>query len=302
MSDRVIRAISVDGSFRVIAVRTTDLVREAVKKQGISGADARAFGELLTGSVLVRETMAPAHRVQVIMSRAGHGQMLADSHPDDGAQGALARGLVNRVADGSMDALLGTGGVLKVIRSLPRGQLHQSIVSLEGRVEHDGTEVPGPRSMSEALMVYMQESEQVLATLLVATVMGGERGDLIVAAGGYVVQILPEIQDGPLAVMTERLAADFASIDRFLVENDADAMKLKDELLYGMAHENLFEGAVRAGCDCSEQRVLTAIATLGRAEIQHIIDQGEVVSLTCEYCRTPWVITAERLRNLIVPS
>lgn len=299
MSDRVIRAITIDGSFRVIAVRTTDLVREAVKKQELGGADARAFGELLTGSVLVRETMAPAHRVQVILSRAGHGQMLADAHPDDGKAGALARGLVNRVNDGSMDALLGTGGVLKVIRSLPRGQLHQSIVSLDGRVERDGSETPGPRSMSEALMVYMQESEQVLATLLVATVIEGDR---VVAAGGYVVQILPEIQDGPLAVMTERLAADFSSIDRFLMENEADAVKLKDELLYGMGHETLFEGAIRAGCDCSEQRVLTAIATLGRAEIQQIIDQGEVVSLTCEYCRTPWVITAERLRNLVHPS
>lgn len=287
MHDRVIRAITIDGSFRVITVRTTDLVRAAAAKQEIAGNDARIFGELLTGAVLVRETMAPMHRLQTILSRDAKGQMLADAHPDAGdGTGALTRGLVNRLGAAEMSELLGEGAVLKVMRSLPRGQLHQSIVDASSG------------NTSLALMTYMQESEQVLATLLVATVMDGDR---VVAAGGFVVQVLPEIAEAPLAIMTERLAHDFANIDAFLAEHD-DARKLKDELLYGMPHEDLFEGAVRSGCDCSEARVLTAIATLGRAEVAQIVAQGEVVSLTCEYCRTPWVITAERLRNLLEPS
>ncbi len=287
MHDRVIRAITIDGSFRVITARTTDLVRAAAAKQEVAGNDARIFGELLTGAVLVRETMAPMHRLQTILSRDTKGQMLADAHPDPGdGEGALTRGLVNRLGASEMSELLGEGAVLKVMRSLPRGQLHQSIVDASSG------------NTSLALMTYMQESEQVLATLLVATVMDGDR---VVAAGGFVVQVLPEIAEAPLAIMTERLAHDFANIDAFITEHD-DATKLKDELLYGMAHEGLFDGGVRSGCDCSEARVLTAIATLGRDEIAQIVAQGEVVSLTCEYCRTPWVITAERLRNLLEPS
>lgn len=286
MGDRVIRAITIDGSFRVITVRTTALVRAATATQEVTGQDARAFGELLTGAILVRETMSPAHRVQTILSRSERGQMLADAHPDDGT-GALTRGLVNRIGNAAMGELLGEGAVLKVIRSLPGGKLHQSIVEANGA------------QMSQALMVYMQESEQVLSTLLVATVLDGGR---VVAAGGYIVQVLPEIQEAPLAVMTERLAHDFASLDRFLLEHDADPRILKDELLYGMPHEDLYEGPVRSGCDCSEARVLSAIATLGRDEVAQIIAQGEVVSLTCEYCRKPWVITAERLKNLLTPS
>jgi len=286
VGDRVIRAITIDGSFRVITVRTTALVRAATATQEVTGQDARAFGELLTGAILVRETMSPAHRVQTILSRSERGQMLADAHPDDGT-GALTRGLVNRIGNAAMGELLGEGAVLKVIRSLPGGKLHQSIVEANGA------------QMSQALMVYMQESEQVLSTLLVATVLDGGR---VVAAGGYIVQVLPEIQEAPLAVMTERLAHDFASLDRFLLEHDADPRILKDELLYGMPHEDLYEGPVRSGCDCSEARVLSAIATLGRDEVAQIIAQGEVVSLTCEYCRKPWVITAERLKNLLTPS
>lgn len=288
MGDRVIRAITLDGAFRVMAVRTTDLVREAVKVQEVSGEDARTFGELLTGAVLVRETMAPGHRLQAVLSRGGLGQMLADAHPEADESGALTRGLVNRVAQDVLHVgFLGEGAILKVIRSLPRGQIHQSIV--EARAGR----------MSEALMTYMQESEQVLATLVVTTVMDGDR---VVAAGGFVVQVLPEIHDGALAVMTERLAIDFADIDRFLVECDADPRRLKDELLYGMDHEELFDGAVRGGCDCSEARVLSAIATLGREEITSIVSQGEVISLTCEYCRKPWVLGAQQLKNLLTSN
>jgi len=289
VGDRVIRAITLDGSFRVITVRTTDLVRATTAIQEVSGQDARVFGELLTGAILVRETMSPAHRVQTILSRSERGQMLADAHPDAGdTSGALTRGLVNRLGNAAMSELLGEGAILKVIRSLPGGKLHQSIV------EASGTQ------MSQALMVYMQESEQVVATLVVATTIDDE--GRVVAAGGYIVQVLPEIQEGPLAVMTERLAHDFPHIDAFLLQHDADPRILKDELLYGMPHEDLFEGALRSGCDCSEARVLGAIATLGRDEVVQIIAQGEVVSLTCEYCRKPWVITAERLKNLLTPS
>ena len=73
--DLVIRALTDDGSFRVLTARTTGLCREAVQKQGTSGETARHFGDLLTGTVLVRETMAPTLRVQGVVRGA---QVLAD--------------------------------------------------------------------------------------------------------------------------------------------------------------------------------------------------------------------------------
>ncbi|MBL8787413.1 MAG: Hsp33 family molecular chaperone HslO [Deltaproteobacteria bacterium] len=309
MDDRVIRAITVDGSFRVITACTTTLVREAIRvrnQKDLVGDLARTYGELLTGAILVRETMAPGQRVQAILSRAGQGQMIADSHPDDGDGSALTRGLFNRsqtlpktqlepagslAPQGPVSAvqatMLGEGSILKVIRSLPRGRIHQSIVEASAS------------GMSAALMGYMQESEQVTATLVVATVM---REGEVVASGGFIVQLLPEVTDGPLAVMTERLAHDFVDLDRFLLEHGADPRVLKDELLYGMPHADLAESKLRHGCDCSEERVLTAIATLGRDEVASIVAQGEVISITCEYCQTPWVLGSDRLRSLLTPN
>jgi len=288
MNDRVLRAITVDGSFRIIGVRTTDLVREAIRIHGSdSGAalDAKAFCELLTGAIIVRETMAPSQRLQMILSRDKVGQVVVDSHPDDG-RGAITRGLVNRFSPEG-GPVLGGDAVLRVIRSLPRGRLHQSIVEATGV------------GITHALMHYMQVSEQVVAMLGIATVFDG---DQVVASGGYLVQLLPECTEGPLAVMTERLAHDFASLDRFIVENDADPAKLLEEVLYGFAYEKLADAPLRYGCDCSEERVLGAIATLGRAEVADVVARGEVMSLTCEYCRTTWSLGTDRLKTLLIDN
>lgn len=292
MNDRVLRAVTYDGAFRVIAVRTTDLVREAMRvhhdlvalPNQMSG-DARAFADLLTGAILVRETMAPGQRLQAVLSRQGVGQIVVDSRPGEGASAPI-RGLVNRQTQGS-GQILGQDAVLRVTRSLPRGRMHQSIVEAEAN------------GMSQALMHYMQTSEQVVSMLALGTVFEGER---VVASGGYLVQLLPECTDGPLAVMTERLAHDFADFDRFILTHDADAVKLKDELLYGFEHEVLADEALRYGCDCSEERVLGAVATLGREEIAQIVETGEIVSLTCEYCRTDWALGTDRLKSLLVSN
>lgn len=277
--DRVLRAVTDDGSFRVIALRTTDLVRDAVKLQQLSGHEARIYGELLTGAILIRETLAPAHRVQVVLaSGAGHVSMVADSRPD----GGLTRGLVTR-PEGSGAMAVRPDSLVKVIRTLPRGRLHQSVVEA------------GSDGISGALMSYLQASEQITATLVVATVMDDAR---VVASGGFLVQLLPECARGPLMVMTERLN-DFALLDDFLLAHDARAEVLVAELLFGFGHELLADGALVHGCVCDEERVLGALATLGRAEIDAAISASEVLELTCEYCHRLWRVGPERLRALL---
>ncbi len=289
-SDRVFRSITIDGAFRGLAVRTTALVRAARARQSPRSADKKALAELLTGAVLIRETMSPVHRVQVILSREGAGAIVADSHPlgvDEAGTliPAMTRGLITRQDQGADRALLTEGALLKVIRSLPRGRLHQSIVEAK------------PGGVSEALMSYLHESEQVVATLATTAVFDADGA--LVAAGGFVVQLLPECTEAPLAVMTERLAHDFASLDARLVATNADARALSDELLYGFPHEVLADSPLRFGCDCGEARVLAAISTLGAEELTAIVHKGEVLAMTCEYCGHVYNLAPERLRSLL---
>src|SRR5688500_7732616 len=111
--DTALRAFTEDYAFRVVAARTTAMVRQAIESQGAAGETARTFADLLTGTVLVRETMAPQLRVQGILRDARRkGRLVADAHPDGGT-----RGLVQPASPGeAID--LGEGSMLEMMRTL----------------------------------------------------------------------------------------------------------------------------------------------------------------------------------------
>jgi len=244
-SDTVLRAITDDGAFRVITARTTQTVRGAVEAQGVSGVTARHFGDLLTGSILFRETMAPNLRVQgIIKGSNGSGSVIADSHPS-----GQTRGLI-QLKGKAKEIELGNGAVLQLMRSLPNGRINQGIV-----------EVPKDGGISHSFMAYLQTSEQVVSMIAVGTLFDGDR---VVSAGGYMVQLLPEAARGPLMVMTERLR-EFESIDPQLGDSAFTPAWLLDELLYGMPFTRLEERPVRFECWCDEVRVVSALASLSRS-------------------------------------
>ena len=92
LRDSALRAVTDDGAFRVITVRTTDIVRRMLAIRSLWGADAVQLAELVTGTILVRETMAPTHRVQGLLRSAdGASLFIGDSDPDGGARGLHTR-------------------------------------------------------------------------------------------------------------------------------------------------------------------------------------------------------------------
>jgi molecular chaperone Hsp33 len=281
-SDTVLRAITDDGAFRVITARTTQTVRGAVEAQGVSGVTARHFGDLLTGSILFRETMAPNLRVQgIIKGSNGSGSVIADSHPS-----GQTRGLI-QLKGSAKEIELGNGAVLQLMRSLPNGRINQGIV-----------EVPKDGGISHSFMAYLQTSEQVVSMIAVGTLFDGER---VVSAGGYMVQLLPEAARGPLMVMTERLR-EFESIDPQLADSAFTPSWLLDELLYGMPFTRLEESPVRFECWCDEVRVVSALASLSRDDLEHLLSTNDVLEIACEYCKRDFRIAPARLRGLLEQS
>jgi molecular chaperone Hsp33 len=282
-NDSVLRAITDDGAFRVIVARTTDTVQSVLSAQNAQGDTGRHLGDLVTGSVLFRETMAPNLRVQgILKGLGGSGSLVADSHPS-----GKTRGLV-QLASGATEVSVGPGAIMQMMRTLPDGKINQGFV-----------EVPeGNGSISRALMEYMQTSEQVVSMLAMGTLLEENR---VAAAGGYLVQLLPEVGRGPLMVMTERLK-DFETIDAQLKDANFSPEALLEELLYGMAYTRLDASPVGFECWCNELRVVSAIATLPKPDIEHLLSSGEVLEIACEYCKREFRIPPARLQGLLNQS
>jgi len=282
MTDSVLRAMTDDGAFRVITAHTTETVRGVLRAQSATGGTARTFGDLITSAILFRETMAPELRVQgVLRGSNGTGSLVADSHPSGKTRGLL------QMPSGTQQLDLDKGAVIQIMRTMPNGSITQGMV-----------EVPGQGGVSQALMAYMQTSENVLSMIALGTLFDG---DEVMAAGGYMVQLLPEVGRGELMVMTERLR-DFETIDAHLRDAGFSPSGLLEQLLDGMPFTKLDESQVGYECWCDELRVMSALSTLRRSDVEHLLSSDEVLEISCEYCKKDFHIPPARLRGLLDQS
>jgi molecular chaperone Hsp33 len=278
----VVRAITDDDTFRVITADTTETVRGALSAQGATGETARHFADLLTGTVLIRETMSPGHRVQgLLKGSGGRGSLVADAHPD-----GTTRGLV-QLPEGIEDFEIGDGSVLQMMRTMARG-VHRSIVR-----------PPPSTGVPEALMTYMQKSEQIAT--VIATATHWQPDGAITHAGGFVVQLLPGASRGPLSAMVERLEA-MPPFDRTLRDLDGSPHRLLDELLREMPYAQLDDRPVAFGCKCSDEAVVASLASLNRDDLAELLREQQVIELTCDYCQSEYRVQRAQLAGLLEPS
>ncbi len=283
-NDSVMRAMTNDGAFRIVAARTTDTALGVVAAQKLDGQIAHDMANLVTTAVLYRETMAPSLRVQCIVRLGdGGGQLVADSHPE-----GWARGLVQRGSSDVTPNLRKTPATLEMMRTLPHSEPRRGVV-----------EVPEGGNLSEAFMRYMQLSEQIVSMISLGAAVSDDKP----TAGGFVVQVLPEAAEAEAAMetMTRRLE-DFVEIRDRLQQSDGSPSQLIEQIFEGMPFTWLHSSDIRFGCQCSELRVMTTLSVLDRSEIQELVDEGEPLSIGCDYCGTSYAVEIAQLQGLLTPS
>jgi len=266
--------MTVDGAFRVISAITTSTVRGALAAQTTGDELGLRLGELITAAVLLRETTQPARRVQLLWRDRRGGTLVADALPD-GAN----RGIVNPGADAAV--LAGGDHLLQVHYTLPNSAMHHGTVA-----------IPAGEDMSSALMRYLHQSEQILSMTAVAALPGpgGVR-----AAGGYVVQLLPEATREAIDVMTDHVG-NLPPLATLLDGPAPTAEGLIATLMGALEHEQLAASDLHFGCTCSEARVMTTILTLGDEEVEAMLG-GDPLEVRCDACGRMYRIGTDELRS-----
>lgn len=282
MSDRVIHAMTTDLSFRIVCATTSHTVNDLTQSQRSFGPPAKLLGELSTGAILIRQAMAPGLRVQAILQgKDAKGTLVADAHPH-----GMTRGL-SRLGKAVSPLILGPGALLQVMRTLPNGSIHQGVV-----------EVSEGGSISDALMQYMADSEQVVSMISVLTLLDPAQGERTRVSAGYLVQPLPEVERGSLEVMIEHLSG-LESLDKLLQHPDLTADKLLSAIVREMPIKVLDEQALSFGCLCSEERVLSSLLSVGQDEIEDMIREGKPIEVSCDYCNKDYIIAPDTLKALL---
>jgi molecular chaperone Hsp33 len=291
MADQLIRAIAAEGGIRAVGIISTRLTEEARQRHKLSYVATAALGRTMSAGLLLASSMKRENsRVNIRIKGNGPlGGLLVDAGLDGTVRGYVFNPDIELPPNpqGKLDVggAVGDEGFLYVVRDIGHGYPYSSTVEL----------VSG--EIGEDLTHYLFTSEQTPSALLVGVFVGA---DGVTAAGGILLQIMPKAAQDEALIST--LEARIAELKGFtpLLREGKTLPEIFESLLGDLGLE-IFPDVqlVRFDCRCSFDRVLSALRTLGKAELLDMIEKDGGAEATCEFCGEVYQATDQHLSELV---
>ena len=289
MSDQLIRAISRDGLIKVSAVSSRNLTERARQIHKTLPVGTAALGRLLAAASMMGSAMKEEAASLTLQIKGGGplGTLLAVSDCEGNVRGTVdnpAADLPLR-EDGKLDvgSAVGNQGTLTVIRDLRMKEPYVGSVGLLwGEIAED-------------IALYFVESEQVPTACGLGVLV--DRDQSVLAAGGYLVQLLPGAGEETAEALEASLRAAGPVTD--LLKADPDPEALLRAALPGLPLEVLEKRPVEYRCDCGRERMERALISLGREELKSMIEEQGGAELTCRFCDRVERFSREDLEALL---
>ncbi len=286
--DYIVRATAADHQLRVFAVTSRDLVEEARKIHNTSPVATAALGRLLTAGSMMGSMMKGDNDVLTLQIQCGGPigglTVTADSK-------ANVKGYVKQPAvilppneKGKLDVSGAIGpGFLNVIRDIGmkepyNGQTH--LVSGE---------------IAEDLTYYYATSEQVPSSVGLGVLLNRENH--VQQAGGFIIQVMPFAEDSVIDVVEDSVKHIHSVTD--LLEQGMTPEDMIQHIMGSLDVEILDRIPTQYHCNCSKERVARAVASVGRKDLQEMIDDGETIEVNCHFCGSHYYFTTEELKTFL---
>lgn len=287
MKDYIVRASAANTQIRAFAAVTTELAEEARRRHGTSPVAAAALGRLLTGGVLMGSMMKNETDILTIQIKCsgpiGGLTVTADS------QGHV-KGYVHNpeVILPQKNGKLDVGGAL--------GQGVMNVIKDMGLKEpYCGQTILQTGEIAEDLTYYFASSEQVPSSVGLGVLM--EKDNTVRCAGGFIVQVMPFVEEDVLSRL-EHNVANIRSVTSML-DNGHTPEQMLDSVLEGLDPEITDTMPAEFSCNCSKERIEKAIISIGKKEIQDMIDEGRPIEVKCHFCNTAYSYTVDELKELL---
>ncbi len=288
MNDQIVRAISQDGLIKAMAVSSRDLTERARQIHHTTPLASAALGRTLAAaSMMGAELKDQKGSVTLRLKGDGPlGSVLAVGECDGSVRGYLQDPGVELPLrpDGKLDVGGGIGhtGSLTVVKDLGLKDPYVGTVSLVGG------------EIAEDVAAYFVESEQIPTACALGVLVEVDRS--IRAAGGYLVQLLPGAGEETAARLEQAVLAAgpvTALLDRGLGPEEILKLVLRD-----FSPRILERSPVSYRCDCSRERVLRALLSMGREELLSLAAEREETEVTCQFCDQVYRFSACQLREM----
>lgn len=290
MKDYIVRATAANTQIRAFAASTTKLVEQARQHHNTSPVATAALGRLLTGGVMMGSMMKNPADVLTLQVQCGGpiGGMTVTAD----SQGNV-KGYVNQP-----DVLLPPkNGKLDVGGALGPGFLNV-IKDMGLKEPYSGQTILQTGEIAEDLTYYFATSEQVPSSVGLGVLM--EKDNTVRCAGGFIVQVMPFIEDEVLNKLEENIQK-IQSVTSML-DNGHTPEEMLHQVLEGLNVEIVDTLPAQFYCNCSKERIEKAIISIGKKDIQSMIDDGETIEVKCHFCNTDYHYTVDELKELLKKS
>jgi molecular chaperone Hsp33 len=285
--DKIIRATAAEGSIKMAVITARDTVERAREIHGCSPTASAALGRTLCAASLLGESMKEENSSLTIRINGGGpiGSVVAVSDCEGFVRGYVENPGVHLPlrADGKLNVggAVGHDGTLTVSRDIGLKEPYIGSTAL----------VSG--EIAEDLTSYLLSSEQVPSACALGVLVDTDRS--IKAAGGFLVQLMPGADEKLIDQLEENIFL-MDQLTTVLDEDGTDAVFA--QVLKGMEYHIVAEAPVGYRCPCSRDRVEEALATLEESDLNEMIDSGETIRVSCEFCGTDYAFSPEELLAL----
>ena len=289
MNDYLVRGMSMDGFVKVVAIRSTELVRRGATIQKTTPNATAAFGRALTAASMMGNMQKVENGSMTLQIKGDGpiGTIVCVSDPAGNVRGYVYEPNVPVVEKypGKLDvgATVGTDGMLTVIRDLQMKEPYVgSIPLVSGEIGDDIT-------------AYFVQSEQIPTACALGVLVDTDCS--VKVAGGYLIQLLPGAPDETIDKVEagiKRAGAVTAMLEAGLTPEDILGQVCGD---LGVVFMETTEVAYK--CYCTRERVEGALISLGTKELTEIMNEGKDFPVECQFCDEKYLFTPADIQTLL---
>ncbi len=273
MKDYIVRATAANAQIRAFAMTSRALVEEARSIHDLSPVITAALGRLLTAGAMMGSMLKGEKDVltlQIHCDGPARGlAVTADAKANVKGTALDPQVMLPPNALGKLDVGGAVGnGILSVIKDMGLKEPYVGQTQLQ------------TGEIAEDLTYYFATSEQVPSAVGLGVLM--EKDNTVRQAGGFIIQLMPFAEDEAINALEEKLKT-MDSVTNIL--DTGNTLEQLLELLLGDLGLEINDTIpARYYCDCSRERVERAIISIGKKDIQEMIDDGKQVEVRCQFC------------------
>ena len=289
MNDYLVRGMTMDGMVKVVAIRSTELVRRGATIHKTTPNATAAFGRALTAASMMGNMQKVDNGSMTLQIKGDGpiGSIVCVSDPIGNVRGYVYEPNVPLVErhPGKLDvgATVGVNGTLTVIRDLQMKEPYVGSIELvSGEIGDDVT-------------AYFAQSEQTPTACALGVLV--DRDMSVKVAGGYLIQLLPGATEETIDAVEKGIQR--AGAVTKMLEQGMTPEYILGQVLGDLGVVFMETTEVAYKCYCDRDRVTAALISLGKKELTEIAEEGKTFPVECQFCDQVYKFTPEDIQTIL---